>query len=128
MTGERRKILAQVMDYDAICNLWSFAQGSLHLDIETEEGVTVLRLLAFAYVLGAHRGLAFPEITGQLLANSDEVWHLVKDCWEQVIQENPSYSQEDVEHLAQSAMERESVMPLTCFTRRDGYYLSTKRN
>lgn len=109
MMCERKKIINQVADFDSINTLWEVACNQLHLDAETGEVIFLKMLLALAWVTGAHQGLAFPEMTAALLADSDEVFQLVSDTWANII--GSSFPPEDIARLVQTAVEAEGYLP-----------------
>jgi len=124
--NERRKILSDVMDKDIICDLWKFAQNQLHLDIETEEGVTIFVLLALAWITGAHMGLAFPELTSSLLAESDEVRQIIRDTWVKALRDH--LPPDEIDNLVQYAMEAERYRPLMNVIPKEDYSYFLKTN
>ena len=118
--SERKKIVNEVRELYCVNTLIEFAYQSLQLDPQTESGITMELLLALAWITGAHFGLAFPETTLPLLAESDEVYCLVRDMWVNWVKVVGSdLPPEKIQHLVQCAIEAERFQPLASLVPKD---------
>ena len=113
---ERRNVIPRIMGFDPIVALYKYFHENLEAATGLEQVVGIVKLLALAWVAGAHTALVSPGSVAGELVGSEEIHRIVADTWRKVFADA---GPELLEELVRSAMARELSLPTTPLTLED---------
>lgn len=119
--NDRRRVIRDIMGFTEIASIDRYFKEGLHVDLNLDEAIAVRALFALAWITGAHHALTAPEFASGLLAESDEVYNLVRETWMNVMSDALP---EDTEDLVRSAMDRELSFPMVYLSPEEGFSFS----